>query len=70
MNCLNFRPKILLLLSMTMGIFILPSIAQAIGIVGGSLIVQNDGEVTATFGGSFAGYNPYPLPSWRKWARQ
>ncbi len=56
MNRLNFRTNILLPLSMAMGIFILPSIAQATGIVGGNLLVQNDGDVYVTFKSSDAGY--------------
>ncbi len=46
----------LLPLSLVVGFLILPSITQASGILGGSLIVQNTGNVTVTFGGSNAGY--------------
>ncbi len=56
MNHLNFKNNIGLPLSMAMGIFMLPSIALATGIVGSSLFVQNDGDVHVTFKGSDAGY--------------
>lgn len=56
MNGLLFKTKMLLSLSIAMGLFILPSLAQATGIVGGNLIVQNQGDVYVTFKGSDAGY--------------
>lgn len=56
MNRLPFKTKMLLPLSLVVGLLILPSLAQATGIVGGSLIVQNAGDVHVTFIGSDAGY--------------
>ncbi len=56
MNRLPFKTKMLLPLSLIVGLLILPSLAQATGIVGGSLIVQNAGDVHVTFIGSDAGY--------------
>ncbi len=56
MKRLNFRTNIVLPLSMAMGIFILPSLAQATVIVGGNLFVQNTGNVYVTFKSSSAGY--------------
>lgn len=50
MNCLNLKTKILLPLSMIVGLFILPSLAQA------TSIVATGGNVVVTFGGSDAGY--------------
>ena len=38
------------------GIFLFPSISMATSVLGGNLIVQHDGNVTATFQGSNAGY--------------
>ncbi len=38
------------------GVLLLPAHAMATSVLGGSLIVQNDGNVTATFQGSNAGY--------------
>jgi len=46
----------LVAISLVLGLLALPSMAQATGIVGGNLIVQNDGIVTVTFQGSNAGY--------------
>jgi len=56
MTHLRVKTSIVLPLAIVVGLFILPSIAQATAIVGGSLIVQNDGAVTAKFVGSSAGY--------------
>ncbi len=56
MKHLIFKTKLLLPLSVAMGVFVLTSIAQATGIVGGNLIVQNAGDVYVTFKGSDAGY--------------
>ncbi len=56
MNRVPFKTKMLLSLSLVVGLLILPSLAQATGIVGGSLIVQNAGDVHVTFIGSDAGY--------------
>jgi len=42
--------------SLVLGLLVLPSFAQATGIVGGDLIVQNNGDVSVTFAGSDAGY--------------
>ena len=56
MNHLILKTGMLLPLSLALGLFILPSFAQATGIVGGSLIVQNTGNVHITFSGSDAGY--------------
>lgn len=46
----------LVALSLTLGLLVIPSIAQAAGVLGGNLSVQNDGDVIVTFGGSDAGY--------------
>jgi len=56
MKHLQLKTRILLTVSFVIGLLILPSFAQATGILGGNLIVQNDGEVTITFAGSSAGY--------------
>ncbi len=50
MNRFILKPKFLLSLSMAMGLFILPSFAQATG------IVATGGDVIVTFGNSDAGY--------------
>jgi len=46
----------LVAISLLLGLIALPSMAQATGILGGNLIVQNEGIVTVTFQGSNAGY--------------
>jgi len=56
MKRLNTKTGIFLPLSLIVSFFVLPSMAQATGILGGNLIVQNTGDVTVTFGGSDAGY--------------
>ncbi len=38
------------------GIFLIPTTSMATSVLGGSLVVQNNGNVTATFQGSNAGY--------------
>ena len=42
--------------SLVLGLLVLPSFAQATGIVGGNVFVQNNGDVSVTFAGSDAGY--------------
>lgn len=56
MNHLFLKARLLLPLSLVAGLLFLPSLAQATGIVGGNLIVQNNGDVSVTFAGSSAGY--------------
>jgi len=56
MKHLLLKTPMLLPLLLAVSLFVLPSIAQATGIYGGDLIVQNTGNVTATFVGSNAGY--------------
>lgn len=46
----------LLPLSLALGLLILPTIAQADGILGGSVVVNQTGSVNVTFQGSNAGY--------------
>ncbi|MDH5428553.1 MAG: DUF4114 domain-containing protein [Nitrospirota bacterium] len=46
----------LLPFSLALALLILPNIAQANGILGGSVIVKDTGDVTVTFQGSNAGY--------------
>ena len=50
------RKSGLLPLSLALGLLVLPTIAQADGIIGGSVVVKNSGNVTVTFQGSNAGY--------------
>ena len=53
----SLKPKGLLVM-LTLGYaFFLPTVSMATSILGGSLIVQNTGEVFATFQGSSAGYS-------------
>lgn len=56
MNHLFLKTRLLLPLSLVAGLLVLPSLAQATGIVGGSLFVQDTGEVSVTFAGSHADY--------------
>ena len=56
MKYMRLKKELLLPLSLVAGLLVIPSLAQATGILGGSLIVQNTGEVTVTFGGSNAEY--------------
>ena len=46
----------LLPLSLALGLLVLPTIAQANGILGGTIVVKESGDVTVTFQGSNAGY--------------
>jgi len=48
--------KIRLAFLVSVGFLTLPSLAMATGVLGGSLIVQNTGDVTVAFGGSSASY--------------
>ena len=56
MGYMRLKKELLLPLSLVAGLLVVPSLAQATGILGGNLIVQNEGSVTVTFGGSEAGY--------------
>ena len=56
MNRIILKKRILLSLSFVLSLLTLPSLAQATGIIGGNLVVQNNGEVNITFTGSDAGY--------------
>ncbi len=56
MKHLFLKIRLLLPLSLVAWLLVLPSLAQATGIVGGNLIVQNTGDVSVTFAGSDAGY--------------
>jgi len=51
-----FQKNMVGALSLVLGLLVLPSFAQATGIVGGNLIVQDTGDVSVTFAGSNAGY--------------
>ena len=56
MKYMCLKKELLLPLSLVAGLLVIPSLVQATGILGGNLIVQNEGSVTVTFGGSEAGY--------------
>ena len=56
MEYMRLKKELLLPFSLVAGLLVIPSLAQATGILGGNLIVQNEGSVTVTFGGSEAGY--------------
>ena len=56
MKHLFLKTRLLLPLSLVAWLLVLPSLAQATGIVGGNIIVQNTGNVSVTFAGSDAGY--------------
>lgn len=56
MKHLFLRTGLLLPLSLVAWLLVLPSLAQATGIIGGNLIVQNNGDVSVTFAGSHADY--------------
>jgi len=56
MKHLFLKTRLLLPLSFIGWLLVLPSLAQATAIVGGSLFVENTGDVSVTFAGSSAGY--------------
>ena len=56
MKHLFLKTRLLLPLSFVAWLLVLPSLAQATGIVGGNLFVQDTGDVSVTFAGSNAGY--------------
>ena len=56
MKHLFLKTRLLLPLSFVAWLLVLPSFAQATGIVGGNLFVQDTGDVSVTFAGSNAGY--------------
>ena len=56
MNRSLLKRQMILALSLIASLLVLPSIAQADGILGGSVVVNDTGSVIVTFQGSNAGY--------------